>query len=181
MCVAKFRRMTRRRFRARLSSALVVSIISLGVPTVARSSAPEPTPGASPMFIDYRDVKWQPLLPGVEQGSQIAILRVDPKTQATELLMRLPPRSHVRPHYHSANETHVVVRGSFLMAHGDKIEELAPGGFNYMPSKMVHEAWSGPGEDTVLFISLDGPWDIHWTQGAPTVDDLNVNLPNIRR
>jgi hypothetical protein len=74
-----------------------------------------------------------------------------------------------------------VIKGSFLMANGDKIEELGPGGFNYMPSKMVHEAWSGPGEDTVLFITVDGPWDIHWTQGAPTSDDLNVNLPNVRR
>lgn len=173
--------MSRRSLRDRLSFALVLSIVSLGFSMQALSSAAEPAPAASPMFINYRDVKWQPLLPEVPQGSQIAILRVDPKTQATELLVRLPPRSHVRPHYHSANETHVVVRGSFLMAHGDKVEELGPGGFNYMPSKMVHEAWSGPGEDTVLFISLDGPWDIHWTQGAPTADDLNVNLPNMGR
>src|SRR5690242_8228516 len=105
--IAKLRLMRRRNFRARLSFALVLAIGSLGLSTLAPSSAAQPTPAASPMFINYRDVKWQPLLPGVEQGSQIAILRVDPNTQATELLIRLPPRSHVRPHYHSANETHV--------------------------------------------------------------------------
>jgi quercetin dioxygenase-like cupin family protein len=169
------------RFRAPLSCALFLAIASLGASTRAQNNTSQPSPAAEATFIKYRDVKWQPLLPDVKQGSQIAILHVDPKTQATQLLMRLPPRSHVRPHFHSANETHTVITGSFLMAHGDKVEELGPGGFNYMPSRMVHEAWSGPGEDTLLFITLDGPWDIHWTQGPPTAADLDVDLPNARR
>ena len=40
---------------------------------------------------------------------------------------------------------------------GEKEKELGPGGYNYMPSKMVHEAWVGP-DGNLLFITVDGPW-----------------------
>jgi hypothetical protein len=41
---------------------------------------------------------------------------------------------------------------------GHKVE-LGPGGFNYMPARMVHEAWTTPG--SVVFITVDGPWDVN--------------------
>jgi hypothetical protein len=27
---------------------------------------------------------------------------------------------------------------------------------------MVHQAWSKPDEGNLVFITVDGPWDIHW-------------------
>ena len=52
---------------------------------------------------------------------------------------------------------------------GNKVE-LQPGGFNYMPAHMVHEAWTTPG--SVVFITVDGPWDVNWVEGPPTNADL---------
>jgi hypothetical protein len=48
--------------------------------------------------------------------------------------------------------------------------ELGPGGFNYMPARMVHEAWTTAG--AVVFITVVGPWDVNWVQGPPTSADL---------
>src|SRR5262245_23859455 len=174
--------MSRSHFTVLLGCA-VVSMVSLGAPALApaQQRAGDAAPAPTPIFVLYRDMKWEPLQPELgKQGAQIAIVYVDPKTQATQLMLRLPPRFHVRAHYHSANETHTVIQGSFLMGHEDKVEELGPGGYNLMPAKMVHEAWSGPGAETVVFVTFDGPFDIQWTQGASTADDMNVNLPKVR-
>jgi hypothetical protein len=49
--------------------------------------------------------------------------------------------------------------------------EFGPGSFNYMPAKMVHEAWLPAG--SLTFITVDGAWDINWVEGPPTSADLS--------
>jgi quercetin dioxygenase-like cupin family protein len=94
------------------------------------------------IFSNYADLKWNKIVPGLGENSpEICILRVDPKTQATSLLIRAPKGIHVRKHWHSANETHTVIFGTLVFACEDKRVEQGPGSFNYMPAKMVHEAW----------------------------------------
>ena len=97
-------------------------------------------------------------------------LHVDPKTEATQLLIRTPKALHVRQHWHSANETHTMIGGKAIFACEGNRVELGPGGFNYMPARMVHEAWTTAG--SVVFITVDGPWDLNWVQGPPTSADL---------
>ena len=61
----------------------------------------------------FEDLTWQKIAPELGADSpEIAILRVDPATGATQLLIRNPRRIHVRPHWHSANETHTIDRKS---------------------------------------------------------------------
>lgn len=95
-----------------------------------------------------------------EGSPEIVILRVDPKTQATQLMIRVPKDFHVPRHWHSANETHTTINGTFILQHGnDEREELRPGSFSYIPRKMVHQGWTKPDEGALLFISVDGAWD----------------------
>jgi len=47
---------------------------------------------------------------------------------------------------------------------------LGEGGFNFMPAKMVHEAWLP--ENSLTFITVDGAWDVNWVEGQPTAADL---------
>src|SRR4051812_37652626 len=69
-------------------------------------------------------------------------------------MIRVPKDFHVPKHWHTANETHTIVSGTFIMQHeGGQREELGPGSFNYVPSKAVHQAWTKPGEGTLLFIT----------------------------
>jgi quercetin dioxygenase-like cupin family protein len=80
----------------------------------------------------------------------------------------VPRDFHVSKHWHTANETHTIVSGTFVMDSAGKRIELGPGSFNFMPAKMVHEAWTKPNEGTVLFITVDGAWDVNFVEGPPT-------------
>ena len=69
-----------------------------------------------------------------DRSPEIAILHVDPTTRATKLMIRVPKDFHVPKHWHTANETHTVVSGTFIMEHeGGERHELTAGAFNYVP------------------------------------------------
>jgi mannose-6-phosphate isomerase-like protein (cupin superfamily) len=133
-----------------------------GVPAADTSQA---------IFRNYQDFKWNRILPDLGGNSpEICILSVDPKTQATKLMIRAPKGIHVRKHWHSANETHTVILGIQVFACEGKRMEQGPGSFNYLPAKMVHEAWLPAG--SLVFITVDGAWDVNWVEGPPTAADL---------
>src|SRR5262245_66498107 len=73
------------------------------------SSPAEPitsTHSEQPLFQYLAQARWKKMLPDLGDASpEIAILHVDPKTEATQLLIRTPKALHVRQHWHSANET----------------------------------------------------------------------------
>jgi quercetin dioxygenase-like cupin family protein len=123
------------------------------------------------MSARFDELKWQTLVPELGADSpQISILRIDPATQATQLLIRVPKRVHVPMHWHSANETHTVLRGTWTFEHDGARDELGPGGFNYIPAKMHHQAWAS--DDALVFITVDAAWDVNWVSGPPTKADL---------
>ena len=124
-----------------------------------------------PLFAKLADAKWDKILPDLKENSpEICILHVDPTTKATQLLIRSPKAIHIRKHWHTANETHILIQGTATLACGDKKEELAVGGFNYMPKKMAHEGWLSAG--SLTFITVDSAWDVNWVEGPPTGADL---------
>ena len=101
----------------------------------------------------------------LEGGFEISILYTNPTTQATYLVIRGPGNLHVPRHWHTSNESITVLKGSFVVAHdgsNDKTE-LGPGGFAYMPAKMIHEAWTGDAGAT-YFITVDGKWDVNFVK-----------------
>ena len=127
-----------------------------------------PGPPGQSIFLKYQDVKWEKIIPEMgELSPTISILRIDPKSQATQLMIRAPKNFHVPRHWHSANETHTIVSGTFIMECEGQREELGPGSFNYMPGKMIHQGWTKPDEDLLLFITVDAAWDIHWVDAPP--------------
>jgi mannose-6-phosphate isomerase-like protein (cupin superfamily) len=123
------------------------------------------------LFRNYQDLKWSKILSDLGESSpEICILSVDPKTQATKLMVRAPKGIHVRKHWHSANETHTVILGIQAFGCEGKRVEQGPGSFNYLPARMVHEAWLPAG--SLVFITVDGAWDVNWVEGPPTAADL---------
>jgi mannose-6-phosphate isomerase-like protein (cupin superfamily) len=134
------------------------------------ATSSEAAPNA-PEFKNLSDLKWAKILPDLGADSpEICILHVDSKTQATSLLIRTPKAIHVRKHWHTANESHTIISGTAALACDGKKVELAQGGFNFMPAKMVHEAWLPAG--SLTFITVDSAWDINWVEGPPTTADL---------
>ena len=162
--------------------AILLALTMYGCATTARNEPAAPAPEAAhqhPAFMSYGELKWDKIVPELGAKSpEIAILRVDPSTQATQLMIRTPAAIHVRKHWHTANETHTIIRGSAVFECDGKRAELGPGGFNFMPAKMVHEGWLPA--DSLTFITVDRAWDVNWVEGAPTAADLNVKAPRAR-
>ena len=158
-----------------LGLAVIVSVLGVamdGRGTGATRSADGATADmAQAVFENYQDLKWNRILPDLGEGSpEISILSVDPKTQATKLMIRAPKGIHVRKHWHSANETHTVILGVQEYACEGKRKAQGPGSFNSMPARMIHEAWFPAG--SLVFITVDGAWDVNWVEGPPTSADL---------
>jgi len=149
------------------SAVLVCAVLAAGTATAGQPPAP-PDSGAMPLNINLNDVHWDAMMPDLGAVSpQISILHRDPKSGATQILIRVPKDFHVTPHWHSANETHTVLQGVFVMECMGKRETLKEGGFNYIPARMVHEAWTTEKEGALLFITVDGPWDVNFIGDPP--------------
>ena len=151
---------------------IVASVVSCQRQQTAPTEAP-----VSALNIHFKDLQWKRMVPELGgRSSEIAILRVDPVTQATQLTIRVPPNFHVPKHWHTANETHTVVNGTFIIECEGQRLELGAGSFNYVPSRMVHEAWTKADEGALLFITVDRAWDVNWVGGPPKPEDFTPGL-----
>lgn len=158
-----------------LATLLVLLLAVIGA---AQNSGKTPASGSASqaMSARYEDLMWQMIVPELGNDSpQISILRVDPKTNATQLLIRTPTKMHIPMHWHSANETHTMIQGTAVFEHEGKRDQLGPGGFNYMPAKMTHQAWTSEG--SVVFITVDSAWDVNWVGNPPSKADLGQTPP----
>lgn len=125
------------------------------------------------MSVRFEDLKWQKMQPELgERSAEIVILREDPATKATQLMIRVPKDFHVPKHWHSANETHTLVQGTFIVEGGGQRRKLGPGSWDYIPRRMAHEAWTTPEDGALLFITVDSAWDVHWVGGKPQSADF---------
>ena len=94
-----------------LRSAIIIAALGLSLTSAAAESI-NGTPSDQPLFQTLSQAQWKRMLPDLGDASpEIAILRVDPNTHATQLLIRTPQGLHVRKHWHSANETHTMIIG----------------------------------------------------------------------
>jgi quercetin dioxygenase-like cupin family protein len=162
----------------RILCALIECAV-LGESGSAQTSGSIPQDSSHHLNVRYENIIWQRIFPELgERSSEIAILRVDPNTQATQLMIRVPKDFHIPKHWHTGNETHTIINGSFILESDGHREALGPGSFNFMPSRMAHEAWTGPDEGALLFIATDRAWDINWVAGPPKPTDLIGGLRN---
>jgi quercetin dioxygenase-like cupin family protein len=115
----------------------VMLMLGTSIPALAQ---PASQPGHSPdqaIYLKSEDMKWEKIIPELgDKSPEIIILHVDPNTKATKLMIRTPKDFYVPKHWHTANETHTVISGTFIMQHepGQR-HELGPGSFNYVPRR----------------------------------------------
>jgi quercetin dioxygenase-like cupin family protein len=168
-----------RRDFLKLAAMSVVAPAALSATTIAQP-APQATHAAqaapatkpafetrdTPLFTNFDEIQWQKMAPNQpdSDGIRMAILHVDPQTKATELVIRVPAGRYVPLHWHSTNETHTVLRGEMTFECGDSRKTQGPGSFNYLPAKAVHRAWMGPDAESMVFITVDGAWDVNFVK-----------------
>jgi quercetin dioxygenase-like cupin family protein len=107
--------------------SLLVALALPGQSSTHHNPAAASQAGAGALHAGYGDLQWQVMVPELGADSpQVSILRVDPKTHATQLLIRMPKQMHVPMHWHSANETHTVIKGTMVFEHEGQRHELGP-------------------------------------------------------
>ncbi|MBI3880607.1 MAG: AraC family ligand binding domain-containing protein [Verrucomicrobia bacterium] len=155
-----------------LAAVGALGFFGSGCGTGRPASAPASSvTAAHAIFTNFTDLKWEKVWPELgADGPELCMLHVDPQTGATKFMLRAPKAVHIRKHWHSTAETHSVLAGANVFACGAERVEQGPGSFNRLPARVAHEAWLPAG--SLMFITLDGAWDVNWVEGAPTKDDL---------
>ena len=87
----------------------------------------------------------------------------DLKTGPSSAIMKAAPKCVVPPHYHSAEEQLIIVKGYVSTGmEGMKDTDLGPGGFAMMPSKQPHWFTCTAKEECLMFVTFDRAYDIVW-------------------
>ena len=124
------------------------------------------------------DHQWEEMLPELGKDSPLfTILRVDPQTGATTLMIDFPTALHIPKHTHEKSESHFILRGSHLFENNDTGErcDVQAGGYFYLPGHVVHEAWVPAGSQAIII--LEDGWKVNWLDGAPTAKDVGRGSP----
>src|SRR5262245_657528 len=105
------------------------------------------------VFKNRSALTWEKMLPDLGDDSpRFAILRVDPMTGATTLMIEFPAPIHIPKHTHEKSETHILLGGAHIFedtASGERFD-VRDEGYIYMPGKFVHEAWVPAGSKAVV-------------------------------
>ena len=87
----------------------------------------------------------------------------DMKTGPSTAIMKAAPKCVVPPHYHTAEEQLIIVKGYVSTGmEGMKETVLGPGGFAMMPSKAPHWFTCTAKEECLMFVTFDRAYDIVW-------------------
>ncbi|HSU66311.1 MAG TPA: cupin domain-containing protein [Tepidisphaeraceae bacterium] len=135
---------------------------------VLNAPAPRSPPCEPATFLTPDQMQWRKIIPTLGEGSpKLAVVRHDPHSGATAMLIWTPPDFHVPRHWHTGSEKHMLVRGKFIMECEGKEVIMTPGTFNFLPARTIHQAWTPPDSDCLLFTDIDALWDIHWLDPPP--------------
>jgi hypothetical protein len=155
---------TRRKISLPAFGAL--AILALAIIGAARPAAQTPTSAttAKPWIVRRLvDVKFASdddvkCLNGVVENG-------DPATGPSTFILKATSGCMVAPHYHTAEEQLIVVRGDVLTGmHGMKETLLEPGGFAMMPGKQTHWFTCMSKEGCLMFVTFDRTYDIVWVK-----------------
>jgi len=154
-----------------LLCCLALGVASLGPSKESSAAADDRRVLAQPLVKRLEGLKWAPLFPELGNRASIATLRIDPRTSASQVVVRFSGPVHIPMHWHSSSESQILLKGHLTVELNGVRSELDRGDFNYIPAKMPHETWVGK-EGALVYISSDGPWDFDWAGQPPGPADL---------
>lgn len=155
----------------RLVVGWLTFVLCFGIISITRiASFAKQTPGGQEkqaITLNLSDLKWVKMEPRLGDQSPLrAVLHESSSDHSMQFVIRMPKNFHVPLHWHNANETHTVIRGKFVMEAGGQKVTLGPGGFNYTPARIPHQAWTTE-EGAVIFVTVDGLYDINVGEPHP--------------
>jgi quercetin dioxygenase-like cupin family protein len=135
-------------------------MLMLGVAAVVRP-VPVHAEDTEPMIVlNPQTLKFTPI-PDMPDCASAAILRGNPRSGPAWVLLKLASGCRVPWHWHTANETLVVVsgRGSLAMKDGPPLQ-FVPGAYASLPAHHAHQASCS--RACLLFNGADAAFDIHY-------------------
>ena len=114
--------------------------------------------------LDPQTLKFTPI-PDMPGCASAAILRGNPRSGPAWVLLKLASGCRVPWHWHTANETLLVIsgRGSLEMKEGPPLK-FVPGAYASLPSNHVHRASCS--HACLLFNGADAAFDIHYVDAS---------------
>jgi quercetin dioxygenase-like cupin family protein len=123
-------------------------------------------------------------IPNMPRCASAAILRGNPRTGPAWVLLKLDSGCRVPWHWHTANETLVVISGQGTLATKDgPTLRFAPGAYAELPSNHAHQASCA--RACLLFNGADAAFDIHYVDASgaeiPLAEALRASQKTKRR
>jgi len=145
------------RTRALLIVLGAMAAVGESVPTHAKDTAQVIT-------LNPQTLKFTPI-PDMPGCASAAILRGDPRSGPAWVLLKLASGCRVPWHWHTANETLIVIsgRGTLAMKDGPPLK-FAPGAYGSLPSHHMHQASCS--RACLLFNGADAAFDIHYVNAS---------------
>lgn len=146
----------------------MLPVLTLAI--LCNAAHPAAAPGAAPTAAAHRitPLKDAPFAQDDDvKCLQGALENGNPDTGASTFLLKAPAGCQVAPHYHTAEEQLIVIRGSVTTGmQGMRDVTLTAGGVAVMPGKAVH--WfSCSGKDACLMaVTFNQKYDIVWVDAA---------------
>jgi quercetin dioxygenase-like cupin family protein len=137
---------------------LVCGFLLLGLTLSAQAPHSDPKPG---VVRQLSDVKFPP--GDGPDCLQFFLETGDLKTGPSTAIMKAAPKCVIPPHYHTAEEQLIIVKGDVSTGmQGMQDSVLGPGGFAMMPSKHPHWFTCTAKEECIMFVTFDRAYDIVW-------------------
>lgn len=146
------------------SNRMRAVMLMLGVAAVVRP-VPVLAADTEPMIVlNPQTLKFTPI-PDMPDCASAAILRGNPRYGPAWVLLKLGSGCRVPWHWHTANETLVVIsgRGSLAMKDGPPLP-FVPGAYASLPAHHAHQASCS--RTCLLFNGADAAFDIHYVDAT---------------
>lgn len=133
--------------------------------------------GAEQHLIDFSRLTWKSMKSDeIPEGAEIAVLRGDFKTGATEAVVRLPANYTFPAHSHPISETYVWIQGdfSYVSADGETVDMKAPT-FISLPENVPH-ALICKDQPCMFYVRYEKPFEVKF-HPMPKVE--KIPLPEI--
>ena len=146
---------TMRSNRVRASLMALVAVAAVGRPAPAWAKDADEMITLSPQTLKFTPI------PDMPSCASAAILRGDPRSGPAWVLLKLGSGCRVPWHWHTANETLLVVsgRGTLETKDGPSLQ-FTPGAYAALPNHHVHQARCA--RACLLFNTADAAFDIHY-------------------
>ena len=143
----------------RALTIITIAATVMGAPAATHAKDPDQSMSMNPTTLKYIPI------PDMPACSSAAIVRGDPRSGPAWVYLKLASGCRVPWHWHTANESLVVVsgQGTLAMKDGPPLR-FVPGAYASLPGHHVHQASCS--RTCLLFSIADAAFDIHYVNAA---------------